>query len=61
MPMFVVERFIPSLGPEGVDAQAQRDGALVNGVEVVRHVRTSYFRDVLERNARDRFLQTEWQ
>ena len=41
MPLFVVERYLPALTPDGVRAQARRDRA-ANGI---RHLRTTYLRD----------------
>jgi hypothetical protein len=41
VPLFVVERFLPALTPEGVQAQAQRDQAAAG----IRHLRTTYLRD----------------
>lgn len=45
MAVFVVERFIPSLGPEGVEAQAERERAFAEATAGIRHVRTTYLRD----------------
>jgi hypothetical protein len=44
MPVFMVERYLPTLGPDGVDAQARRDDALGRRVGM-RHVRTTYSRE----------------
>lgn len=41
MPLFVVERYIPVLTPDGVRAQARRDQEALG----VRHLRTTYLRD----------------
>jgi hypothetical protein len=41
VPVFVVERFLPALTPEGVQAQAARERALVG----LRHLRTTYLRE----------------
>ncbi len=40
--MFVVERYIPALTPDGVQAQAQREADIVSSPAGVRHLRTTY-------------------
>lgn len=46
MRVFVVERYLPALTPEGVRAQAQREAEVLStGVDGVRHVRTTYLCD----------------
>jgi hypothetical protein len=41
VPVFVVERYLPALTPDGVRAQACRDREAPG----VRHLRTTYLRD----------------
>jgi hypothetical protein len=41
MPVFMVERYVPALSPEGVEAQARTDEALALGAGI-QHVRTTY-------------------
>jgi hypothetical protein len=41
VPVFVVERYLPALTPEGVQAQARLD----RDAPGVRHLRTTYLRD----------------
>jgi hypothetical protein len=61
MPVFMVERFLPELGPEDVEAQARRDGAVARSAGL-RHVRTTYSREdelcfsVFEASSRDAVL-----
>jgi hypothetical protein len=46
MPVFVVERYLPALTPDGVRAQARLETELLaTGPEVVRHVHTTYLYD----------------
>ncbi len=44
MPVFMVERYLPSLEPATVEAQARQDAAL-GSESAVRHVRTTYSRE----------------
>ena len=44
MPVFMVERYLPALSLEGVEAQARRDDAVGRG-SGVQHVRTTYSRE----------------
>ena len=41
MPLFVVERYLPALTPDGVRAQARRDAEAAG----IQHLRTTYLRD----------------
>lgn len=46
MQIFVVERYLPDLTPEGVGAQARREASVVgSGADGVRHLRTTYLCD----------------
>jgi len=43
MPVFVVERYVAALTPDGVQAHARREAAaLAAGADEVRHLRTTY-------------------
>jgi len=39
---FVVERYLPALTPDGVQAQAQREAGVHSSPPGVRHLRTTY-------------------
>lgn len=46
MRVFVVERYLPALTPDGVRAQARREAdVLASGNDDVRHLRTTYLCD----------------
>lgn len=46
MRVFVVERYLPALTPDDVQAQAQREtDVLSTGADAVRHLRTTYLCD----------------
>lgn len=45
MRVFVVERFLPGLTPDGVRAQALREAGSLDAAGDVRHVRTTYLYD----------------
>jgi hypothetical protein len=40
--VFVVERFLPGLTPEGVAAQAKQEAEALGASGVIRHIRTTY-------------------
>jgi hypothetical protein len=42
---FVVERYLPALTPDGVQAQAQREAGVQSSPPGVRHLRTTYLCD----------------
>ena len=44
MGVYMVERYLPALGPEGVEAQARTDNEL-GRLSGLRHVRTTYSRE----------------
>jgi hypothetical protein len=43
--IFVVERYLPALTPDGVQAQAQRETDALSPRHGVRHLRTTYLCD----------------
>lgn len=48
MPVFMVERYIPNLDADGVEAHARKEQALANGAgnsSELRHLRTTYSRE----------------
>lgn len=45
MAVFVVERFIPSLTAEGVQAQDAQERELAASTDGLRHVRTTYLQE----------------
>lgn len=40
--MFVIERYLPALTPDGVRAQARREAHVLSSGSSVRHLRTTY-------------------